>query len=59
MYGYGISNNDAVGSLSSLTRAILGLDDPEAAENLVLYAPITTEQRESWENDWSEVKASQ
>jgi len=59
MYGYGISNDDAVESLSSVTRDILGLDNPEAVGNLVLYAPITTEQRESWENDWSEAKASQ
>ena len=57
-YAYGAANAEAVPLTNPDFVAIMQLDDPDALKRTVFFQSLTEEQRQSFVDDWDEVKAA-
>jgi spermidine/putrescine-binding protein len=58
MYGYGVSNADAIPLIDPAMAKLLELDDPDIINRTNFQKSLTTEQIEEYGQMWSEVKAA-
>lgn len=57
-FGFGPSNREALPLIDPELVEEFNLDDPEILKNTIFYRPLTSEQRELFTKNWSDVKTA-